>query len=236
MSKLRKPKSTFLKKDGDSPNLDVEIGLKDDLNSTQENVGQQGTSTSTTCQDEKIVIMYPLEKEEPNSVKTLVNNIEKMKDENLPPESNENLPPADPIATMLMNLQKNIQDSNELHAKEIKSEIGGLKSKIDENNEDMTNKMNGLKSTMDQNAQEFRREITRIDKRLDDHEAKTSNLIDRAIAEAIRNNNAERDALWNRRISNIENSSNQANVETLIERVSARLKSVTCTDRIDRLM
>merc|ERR1712081_55568 len=80
------------------------------------------------------------------------------------------------------------------HAREIKNEIGGLKSKINESNEDMSQKMNGLKATMDKNAADFKSEISRIDKRLDDHKNKTTSMINKAIAEAIAANNAKRDA------------------------------------------
>ena len=69
-----------------------------------------------------------------------------------------------------------MQESNDSHAKDIKSEIGGLKNKIEESNEDMTTKMNGLKATVDKNAADFQSEISRLDKRLDDHENKTSNM------------------------------------------------------------
>merc|ERR1711954_254501 len=166
------------------------------------------TTNGTTQSNENIVVMYPLERDETKSVKSIVSNIEKNKDENLPPEGTENPPTSDPLTTMLMNLQRNLQESNDLHAKEIKTEIGGLKNKIDESSTDMSNKMNGLKTTMDQNAAKFKNEISRIDKRLDDHENKTTNMIEKAIAEAIAANNAkrdaERDAMFESRLRNTE--------------------------------
>ena len=183
MSKLRKPNGTFMKKDGEIPNQESNPSLLEDPNSTQEYLSQNKTSSTTIGTQgpsENIVVLYPLEKDEAKSVKTIVSNIEKIKDENLPPESSENPPPTDPMTTLLMNLQKNIQESNEVHARDIKSEIGGLRTKIDENNLDMTNKINGLKTTMDQNAAEFRTEISRIDKRLDEHESETTNIINKA--------------------------------------------------------
>ena len=42
---------------------------------------------------------------------------------------------------MLMNLQRNLQESNDKHAKDIKTEIGGLKTKIDKSNADMAEKI-----------------------------------------------------------------------------------------------
>ena len=114
MSKLRKPNGTFMKKDGENPNPEANPSLQVDPNSTQENLGQNKTSSTTIGTQgtsESIVVLYPLEKDESKSVKTIVSNIEKIKDENLPPESSENPPPTDPMTTLLMNLQKNIQES-----------------------------------------------------------------------------------------------------------------------------
>merc|ERR1712081_38165 len=125
----------------------------------------------------------------------------------------------DPLIQMLLNVQRNLQESNDKNARDIKTEIGGLRNKIDESNADMTAKINGLSATMNKNAEDFKNEITRIDKRLDDHETKNKNMIERAIAEAIAANNAkrdaERDALIERRMANIE----KTGIEELSNRV-----------------
>merc|ERR1712081_53137 len=116
----------------------------------------------------------------------------------------------DPLIQMLLNVQRNLQESNDKNARDIKTEIGGLRNKIDESNADMTAKISGLSATINKNAEEFKKEITRIDKRLDDHEAKNKNIIEKAIAEAIAANNAKRDAERNERIerkmANVESS------------------------------
>merc|ERR1711954_608431 len=150
-------------------------------------------STSTTNGKEEIVVMYPLEDQ--GSVQSIVNKIEK-NNENLPPTIDENPPPTNnyPLSQLLMNLQKNLEESNNKNAKDIKSEIGGLRKKIDESNADMTAKINGLSTTISKNAEEFKKEITRIDKRMDEHEQKNKSMIEKAIAEAIEANNKKRDA------------------------------------------
>merc|ERR1711954_239323 len=105
-------------------------------------------------------------------------------------------------------------------ARKIKSEIGGLKTTMDKNNEDMTNQIEGLKDTIKTNAEEFRKEIVRIDKRLDENDAKTANMINDAIAEAIRINNAKRDEDREARLRALEANSNNSKVEALTNRVN----------------
>merc|ERR1711954_610544 len=95
-------------------------------------------------------------------------------------------------------------------ARKIKSEIGGLKTTMDKNNEDMTNQIEGLKDTIKTNAEEFRKEIVRIDKRLDENDSKTANMINDAIAEAICLNNAKRDEEREARLRTIDASSNKS--------------------------
>merc|ERR1711954_57630 len=121
-------------------------------------------------------------------------------------------------------------------ARKIKSEIGGLKTTMDKNNKDMTNQIEGLKDTIKTNAEEFRKEIVRIDKRLDENDAKTTNLINDAIAEAIRLNNAKRDEERETRLRALDANSNKSEVETLANRVKeleeeGRKREAAPTDR-----
>merc|ERR1711954_102541 len=121
-------------------------------------------------------------------------------------------------------------------ARKIKSEIGGLKTTMDKNNKDMTNQIEGLKDTIKTNAEEFRKEIVRIDKRLDENDAKTANMINDAIAEAIRLNNAKRDEERETRLRALDANSNKSEVETLANRVKeleeeARKREAAPTDK-----
>ena len=62
---------------------------------------------------------------------------------------------------------------------------------------------NNLKTSMDNNTLEMKREIDRIDKRLDEQETKTTNLIDKAIEEALKRNNRIRDEELSRKLEEV---------------------------------
>merc|ERR1711954_249512 len=97
---------------------------------------------------------------------------------------------------------------------------------------DMSAKMNGLKATMDRNAEDFKSEISRIDKRLNDHESKTNNMINKAIAEALAANNARRDAEMNALIDNkLASTSKGSDVEALTNRIKLIEESRTTNSR-----
>merc|ERR1711954_594661 len=181
-------------KDGDGMNLDLDVGQNQELATTNDTLGIEMAPnvSSTPTQKEKITILYPLEKEETKSVKDIVTDFEKLPPTGDQPDKGQTVT-MDPMAILLNDLKDSLKASNDENAREIKAEIGGLRNKIDESNLDMTNKMNGLKESIDINAKEFRKEISRIDKRLDENDTKTSNIIDKAIAEALRLNNEQRD-------------------------------------------
>merc|ERR1711954_70227 len=181
-------------KDGDGMNIDLEVDQNQELATTSDTleIGVAPNVSSTPTQKEKIIIMYPLEKEETKSVKDIVTNFEKLPPTTDQPEKGQTNT-LDPMAILLNDLKDSLKASNNENARQIKAEIGGLRNKIDESNLDMSNKINGLKESVDNNAKEFRKEISRIDKRLDENDAKTSKMIDKAIAEALRLNNQQRD-------------------------------------------
>merc|ERR1711954_589024 len=181
-------------KDGDGMNLDLDVGQNQELATTNDTLGIEMAPnvSSTPTQKEKITILYPLEKEETKLVKDIVTDFEKLPPTGDQPEKGQAVT-MDPMAILLNDLKDSLKASNDENARQIKAEIGGLRSRIDESNLDMSNKINGLKESVDNNAKEFRKEISRIDKRLDENDAKTSKMIDKAIAEALRLNNQQRD-------------------------------------------
>merc|ERR1711954_222325 len=181
-------------KDGDGMNLDLDVGQNQELATTNDTLelGVAPNVASTPTQKEKITILYPLEKEETKLVKDIVTDFEKLPPTGDQPDKGQTVT-MDPMAILLNDLKDSLKASNDENARQIKAEIGGLRNKIDESNLDMSNKINGLKESVDNNAKEFRKEISRIDKRLDKNDAKTSKMIDKAIAEALRLNNQQRD-------------------------------------------
>merc|ERR1711954_75636 len=181
-------------KDGDGMNLDLDVGQNQELATTNDTLGIEMAPnvSSTPTQKEKITILYPLEKEETKSVKDIVTDFEKLPPTGDQPDKGQTVT-MDPMAILLNDLKDSLKASNDENARQIKAEIGGLRNKIDESNLDMSNKIKGLKESVDNKAKEFRKEISRIDKRLDENDAKTAKMIDKAIAEALRLNNQQRD-------------------------------------------
>merc|ERR1711954_555379 len=161
---------------------------------------QNNTSTPT---NEKIVVMYPLESQESNSVKTIINSFE----ENIQHQEEQEQIPLDPMTKMLMDIKK----SNEENALRISGEIAGLSRTIDENNRELNTKIVGIQNTIKTNSEEFKKEVQRIDKRLDEGEKKTISLIDKAIAEALKANNAS----WENRFAKLETKEPQPGVSSV---------------------
>merc|ERR1711954_290613 len=143
-----------------------------------------------------------------------------IENENPPAENSktEDKPDAgeDPLVRMLRQLQNSTDNS----AKEIKAEVGGLKTTMEKNNKDMTEQIEGLKDTINTNAENFRKGIVRIDKRLDENDTKTAKMINDAIAEAIRKNNEKRDKEREARLRALETNPNYKKVEELTNRVN----------------
>merc|ERR1711954_508488 len=161
---------------------------------------QNSTSTPTT---EKLVVLYPLESQEQNSVKTIINSFE----ENIQQQEEQDQIPLDPMTKMLMDIKR----SNEENAQRISGEIAGLSRTIDENNRELNTKIVGIQNTIKTNSEEFKKEVKRIDKRLDEGEKKTISLIDKAIAEALRVNNAS----WENRFAKLENKEPQPGASSI---------------------
>merc|ERR1711954_68015 len=65
--------------------------------------------------------------------------------------------------------------------------------------------INSLKNMINTNAAEFKKDIQRIDKRLEENDAKTANLIEQALAKE-RENWANRMAVMEEKLANIENN------------------------------
>ena len=123
MSKPRRNKGTLNKKDGDGQNQDFDMGQNQELAPTTETldigVASNNSSTPTHHQKEKIVIMYPLEKEETKSVKDIVTNFENLPPTHDQPEKNPTTT-LDPMAVLLNDLKESLKASNDQNAKEIK--------------------------------------------------------------------------------------------------------------------
>ena len=138
-AKNRRNKGTLVEKDGENSSHDSNMGQYQETTPTNENldIGLAQNPTSTPAQKEKIVVMYPLEKEESKSVRTIVSSFEGIPHEegnNLEnqPQEEEETPPLDPMTQMLMDIKK----SNEANALRISRDIAGLSKTIDDNNKE----------------------------------------------------------------------------------------------------
>merc|ERR1711954_311518 len=216
MSAKNRRKVTLNRKDGESSSQDANMGQNQEYPPTHEKlelkVDQNPTSTPTS---EKIVVMYPLENQEPKSVRTIVSSFENIphEDNNQQLEEAEQVP-LDPMTQMLMDIKK----SNEANALRISGEIAGLSRTIDENNRELNTKISGIQNTIKVNSEEFKKEILRIDKQLDEGEKKTISLIDKAIAEALRANNAS----WETGVSKLEKKESSQTTTTIQPTGSSR--------------
>merc|ERR1711954_546244 len=89
-----------------------------------------------------------------------------------------------------------IKASNEKTAEAVKEEINGLKTTVAKSEERMIEQITGIRETIESNAREFRSEISRIDKRIDQGQTLTNNLIETALK-------AEREK-WGQRMERME--------------------------------
>ena len=172
-AKNRRTKGTLVKKDGENSSHDSNMGQYQEPPPTNKNleIGLAQNPTSTPTQKQKIVVMYPLEKEESKSVRTIVSSFESIPHEEgnhikSQPQGEVETTPLDPMTKMLMDIKM----SNEANALRISGEIAGLSKTIDDNNKELNTKITGIQDTIKVNTEEFKKEIKRFDKRLDEGE------------------------------------------------------------------
>merc|ERR1711954_123472 len=92
------------------------------------------------------------------------------------PEKKMEKPEPTPTEKLLME----IKESNDRTAEAVREEINGLKTTVAKSEERLTEQISGIKETIESNAREFRNEIARIDKRIDQEQSLTNNLIENA--------------------------------------------------------
>ena len=92
-----------------------------------------------------------------------------------------------PTVGFLNLLTKSPKTSNKKNSLDLKSEITGLCKKMDRSKKSLTDKItqtgDNLKTMIKDNAIEFKEEIQRIDKWLDENNAKTNDLTEKALRE-----------------------------------------------------
>ena len=109
-----------------------------------------------------------------------------------PEKKTKEKPEPTPTEKLLME----IKESNDRTAEAVKEEINGLKSTVAKSEERMIEQISGIRETIESNAREFRSEISRIDKRIDQGQTLTNNLIETALK-------AEREK-WGQRMERME--------------------------------
>merc|ERR1711954_16543 len=127
----------------------------------------------------------------------------------------------EPTETPMEKILNKILQSNETNAAIVKQEMGGLSIRFDNTEKAISDDINSLKNTINANAAEFRKDIQRIDKRLEENDARTANLIEQAIAKE-RENWANRMAQMEEKLTNIE-SRNVPTERTLVEESEPRV-------------
>lgn len=126
----------------------------------------------------------------------------------------ENPPQADPF-TKLERILLGIAENQILMKTELKVDISKMETTMEncmENTEKsladqitLTNR--NLSQAILEQARDFNQEVLRINKRLDERDGKTMSLIQEALA--------ERDALWEARLVNIERKTNNKEIQEL---------------------
>merc|ERR1711954_459520 len=113
------------------------------------------------------------------------------------------------VETPMEKILNKILQSNETNAAIVKQEMGGLSLRFDNTEKAINNDINSLKNTINTNAAEFRKDIQRIDKRLEENDARTANLIEQALMKE-RENWANRMAQLEEKLATIESNNRPA--------------------------
>ena len=155
MSKLRRPKSTLIQKDGESSTPDIKTDPKPSQLPT-DGMSSNQPSTPTTSSNQEIVIMYPLEKSEKDDI------IENPPDDQQKKSSSDDSPG---LKAMLQQLMANQKNDTRL----LQNEISGVSVKMTkkmETTEKITLSANNLWDIIQETARDFQQEIDKVNTKL----------------------------------------------------------------------